>query len=376
MTLAFSTKRSAISLHCVFLERAQCLLASDVRSAVSPHRVSSGQPFIGIVQGDACGIGPELLPKLLRGLEDSERNRTLVISDQRVMAAGCAVSGLTISCKTLSDRAGIDPHCGQVQLLDVPCLDPARIVPGMVSADAGRAVLQTFGLAIDLAEAGTIDGICFMPFNKAAMHLAGIGVEDELTFAKNRLGVTSRASEFNVIDGMWNARVTSHVPLKDVAGKLTIDLIVEAIALADQTLKKAGYASPRIAVAALNPHAGDGGTIGKEEIDTIAPAVEKAKLQEIEVHGPFPSDTLYLKVRDGQYDCALSMYHDQGQIAIKLLGFDQGVSVLGGLPVPITTPAHGTAFDIVGTNTANVRAALNAFRMVAAMAQGRDHRHA
>ncbi|MBT4395224.1 MAG: 4-hydroxythreonine-4-phosphate dehydrogenase, partial [Acidiferrobacteraceae bacterium] len=223
--------------------------------------MSSGQPFIGIVQGDACGIGPELLPKLLRGLEDSERNRTLVISDQRVMAAGCAVSGLTISCKTLNGRADIDPHCGQVQLLDVPCLDPARIVPGTVSADAGRAVLQTFGLAIDLAEAGTIDGICFMPFNKAAMHLAGIGVEDELTFAKNRLGVTSRASEFNVIDGMWNARVTSHVPLKDVAGRLTIDLIVEAIALADQTLKKAGYASPRIAVAALNPHAGDGGTI-------------------------------------------------------------------------------------------------------------------
>jgi len=111
------------------------------------------------------------------------------------------------------------------------------------------------------------------------------------------------------------------------------------------------------------------------EIDIIAPAVEKAKLQNIEVDGPFPSDTLYLKVRDGQFDCAVSMYHDQGQIAIKLLGFDQGVSVLAGLPVPITTPAHGTAFDIVGTNSANVSAALNAFRMVAAMAQGRNHRH-
>ena len=338
--------------------------------------MSKGQPFIGIVQGDACGIGPELLPKLLQGLEENEKNRVLVISDRRVLAAGCAGSGLEIPCKALHERAAIDPHCGEIQLLDVPCLDPAGIVPGTVSADAGRAVLETFGLAIDLAKAGTVDGICFMPFNKAAMHLAGIGVEDELTWAKARLGVTSRASEFNVIDGMWNARVTSHVPLKDVAGRLTIELIVEAIVLADQTLKRAGYANPRIAVAALNPHAGDGGAIGKEEIDTIAPAVEKAALQEIEVHGPFPSDTLYLKVRDGQYDCALSMYHDQGQIAIKLLGFDQGVSVLGGLPVPITTPAHGTAFDIVGTNTANVRAARNAFRMVVAMAQGRAHRHA
>ena len=211
-----------------------------------------------------------------------------------------------------------------------------------------------------------------MPFNKAAMHLAGIGVADELTWAKKRLGVTGRASEFNVIDGMWNARVTSHIPLKDVAEKLNIDGIVDAIVLANQTLTRAGYDNPRIAVAALNPHAGDDGTIGTEEIEIIAPAVEKAKLQSIKVDGPFPSDTLYLKVRDGQFDCAVSMYHDQGQIAIKLLGFDQGVSVLAGLPVPIATPAHGTAFDIVGTNSANVNAALNAFRMVSAMAQGRN----
>jgi len=204
------------------------------------------------------------------------------------------------------------------------------------------------------------------------MHLAGIGVADELTWAKKRLGVTGRASEFNVIDGMWNARVTSHIPLKDVAEKLNIDGIVDAIVLANQTLTRAGYDNPRIAVAALNPHAGDGGAIGTEEIEIIAPAVEKAKLQSIKVDGPFPSDTLYLKVRDGQFDCAVSMYHDQGQIAIKLLGFDQGVSVLAGLPVPIATPAHGTAFDIVGTNSANVNAALNAFRMVSAMAQGRN----
>ena len=210
-----------------------------------------------------------------------------------------------------------------------------------------------------------------MPFNKAAMHLAGIGVADELTWAKKRLGVTGRASEFNVIDGMWNARVTSHIPLKNVAEKLNIDGIVDAIVLANQTLTRAGYDNPRIAVAALNPHAGDGGAIGTEEIEIIAPAFEKAKLQSIKVDGPFPSDTLYLKVRDGQFDCAVSMYHDQGQIAIKLLGFDQGVSVLAGLPVPIATPAHGTAFDIVGTNSANVNAALNAFRMVSAMAQ--DH---
>jgi 4-hydroxythreonine-4-phosphate dehydrogenase len=330
------------------------------------------QPFIGIVQGDACGIGPELMSKLLQKLTAAERNRALIISDERIMAAGNAVTGQETHCKRLNEPTEIDPECGQPQLLDIRCLDPANIVPGTVSVDAGRAVLKTFGLAIDLTQSGVIEGICFMPFNKAAMHLAGIGVADELTWAKKRLGVTGRASEFNVIDGMWNARVTSHIPLKDVAEKLNIDGIVDAIVLANQTLTRAGYDNPRIAVAALNPHAGDGGAIGTEEIEIIAPAVEKAKRQSIKVDGPFPSDTLYLKVRDGQFDCAVSMYHDQGQIAIKLLGFDQGVSVLAGLPVPIATPAHGTAFDIVGTNSANVNAALNAFRMVSAMAQGRN----
>ena len=140
------------------------------------------------------------------------------------------------SSDLLSEPTEIDRECGQPQLLDVRCLDPASIVPGTVSVDAGRAVLETFGLAIDLAQSGVIEGICFMPFNKAAMHLAGIGVADELTWAKERLGVSGRASEFNVISGMWNARVTSHIPLKDVAETLNIDVIVEAIVLANQTL--------------------------------------------------------------------------------------------------------------------------------------------
>ena len=130
-----------------------------------------------------------------------------------------------------------------------------------------------------------------------------------------------------------------------------------------------GFDEPRIAVAAINPHAGDGGQIGREEIEVIAPAVERARELKIRADGPFPSDTLYIKVRDKQYDCAVSMYHDQGQIAIKLLGFHMGVSVLGGLPIPITTPAHGTAFDIVGTNSARVEPSRRAFMMACDMAE-------
>jgi 4-hydroxythreonine-4-phosphate dehydrogenase len=216
--------------------------------------------------------------------------------------------------------------------------------------------------------AGTIDGICFMPLNKVALHLAGMGHNDELTWAKARLGYDGPSGEFNVVRGMWNARVTSHVPLKDVAGLLSVERIADAVTLADRTLKRAGFPRPRIAVAALNPHAGENGMIGREEIDIIQPAVARAQSMQIAAEGPFPSDTMFLKVRDGQFDCAVSMYHDQGQIAIKLLGFDEGVSVLGGLPVPVTTPAHGTAFDIVGKNVANLEPARLALHMIVEMA--------
>jgi len=332
------------------------------------------KPTIGLVQGDACGIGPELMAKLVASEDIRERARILILSDRRVFDAGVAVAGGNPEVREITAVDRADFSHDLPNLLHVPCLDPAEVIPGKVSKVAGAAVLETFGRALDLAKAGDLDGICFMPFNKEALHLAGMGFEDELRWAKNRLGYQGEASEFNVVRGMWNARVTSHVPLREVAGLLSVERIVAAIKLADRTLKEAGFARPRIAVAAINPHAGDGGAIGREEIEIIGPAVERAQALQIAAEGPFPSDTMYLKVRDGRYDCAVSMYHDQGQIAIKLLGFDMGVSVLGGLPVPVTTPAHGTAFDIVGQNAANTEPARRAFFTVAEMAENRGER--
>ena len=329
------------------------------------------KPIIGLVQGDACGIGPEILAKLL-GAEGVQGRADIVIySDRRIFEAGAKVAEVTPEVRVIADIAQADFTGGVPNLLDIPCLDPAAVTPGTVSKEAGAAVLETYGRALDDARAGLIHGVCFMPFNKQAMHIAGLGVEDELQWSKARLGYDGLASEFNVVRGMWNARVTSHVPLKDVSNLLSMERIVAAIALADRTLQEAGFERPWIAVAALNPHAGDGGAIGLEEIEVIGPAVEQAQAMGIAADGPFPSDTMYLKIRDGLYDCAVSMYHDQGQIAIKLLGFDMGVSVLGGLPVPVTTPAHGTAFDIVGKNAANVEPARRAFLMVAEMAGNR-----
>ena len=329
------------------------------------------KPMIALVQGDAAGVGPELMTRLL-DLEDvRERANILIVSDARVFRAGREVAGIGTPIREIAGVEDADHAGGVPNLLDVPAVDPAEVPRGKVSVAAGAAVLKWFGLALDLATAGRVDGICFMPFNKQAMLKAGLGAEDELQWARARLAYDGRASEFNVVDGMWNARVTSHVPLREVADRLTVGGIVEAIELADRTLRSAGIARPRIGVAALNPHAGEGGQMGTEEIDVIGPAVKHAQSRQMAVDGPFPSDTLYLRLREGSFDCAVSMYHDQGQIAIKLLGFDRGVTVLGGLPVPIATPAHGTAYDIAGTNTARLDPVHHAFLMVCSMVERR-----
>ncbi len=329
------------------------------------------KPCIALVQGDAAGIGPELMAKLIAS-GDVERNADAVVfSDRRVFDAGCAVAKVELDLPVVQSLDDVDRTRNAITLLDIPGVDPADVTPGLVSEQAGQAVLECYALALDACSTGVLDGLMFTPFNKQALHMAGMQTEDETQWAKAHTGHSGRASEFNVIDGMWNARVTSHVPLKDVAGLLSVDEIVDAVVLADRTLRESGFERPRIAVAALNPHAGDGGAIGREEIDIIAPAIEQARARQIVCDGPFPSDTLYIKVRDGRYDCAVSMYHDQGQIAIKLLGFHMGVSVHAGLPFPMATPAHGTAFDIVGRNVANIEPARRAFMMVATMAANR-----
>jgi 4-hydroxythreonine-4-phosphate dehydrogenase len=222
-------------------------------------------------------------------------------------------------------------------------------------------------VALDLARKGLIEAVCFTPFNKQALKLAGNPFEDELRFAAELLGWRRPVGEFNILGRLWNARVTSHVPLSQVASLLSVARIVDVLVLTDSTMRRAGFTNPRIAVAGLNPHAGDGGAFGREEIDVIAPAIAAARQQGIEASGPYPADTVYLKARDAMFEAVLSMYHDQGQIAMKLLGFSQGVTLLGGLPVPVTTPAQGTAYDIAGQGLARPDALREAFALAAAL---------
>ena len=225
--------------------------------------------------------------------------------------------------------------------------------------------------ALTLARDGRAEAVCFTPFNKKAMRLAHPSYDDEINFIRDALSHPGPASEFNVLDKLWNARVTSHIPLAKVAEQITQERILRSLALTDASMRGAGFARPRIGVAALNPHAGDGGNFGREEIDVIEPAVRAAMKRGLAVEGPFPSDTVFLRARNGQFDAVLTMYHDQGQIAMKMMGFDRGVTLIGGFPFPICTPAHGTAYEIAGKGVANLGASERALLLAAAMARVR-----
>ncbi len=327
----------------------------------------TGKPLIGLVQGDPAGIGPELMVKLLSAPEVLERANVVIIGDPSVIQRGEQVVGCEIPRTHVASFSRSDAVDG-VAHLDLTIDNIADVPAAEVSAAGGKSSLSGLETAFELSAGGLIDGICFMPFNKQSMHLGGNRFMDEIGFARDYFGIDTAASEFNIAHGMWNGRVTSHVPMKDVPSMLSEERICQSIELANNTLKLAGYERPRIVVAAYNPHAGDGGLMGREELDIIQPAVKRMQERQMAVTGPYPADTLWLKVRDGEYDVVVTMYHDQGQIAIKLLGFDQGVSLLAGLPVPVTTPAHGTAFDIVGKNIANLDPSRNAFMMCCDMA--------
>lgn len=329
----------------------------------------SDRPVIGLVQGDPAGIGPELMARLLAEEAVRERARLAVIGAPSVFARGEEIAGTAIPRRhvTALSREEIGE---EVLHLDLDIEGIGEVPLAEVSAAGGRSSLEGLGTAFGLAQEGVLDGICFTPFNKESMHLGGNPFMDEIGFARDFFGVDTAASEFNIAHGMWNGRVTSHVAMKDVPALLSEDRVAQSIELAHNTLRMAGYERPRIVVAAYNPHAGEGGLMGDEEDRFIRPAVKRMRERQMDVSGPFPADTLWLKVRDGAYDVVVTMYHDQGQIAIKLLGFDQGVSMLAGLPVIVTTPAHGTAFDIAGQNRANLDPTRNAFMMACDMAGG------
>ncbi|MGY4288690.1 4-hydroxythreonine-4-phosphate dehydrogenase [Bradyrhizobium sp. LM2.7] len=331
----------------------------------------TSKPLIALAMGDPAGISPELTAKLVALDDIRARGRLVVIGDRRVFDQGARVAGVRPELNTVELGADVRAAAGDALFIDLGHLDPAEVEQGTASIAGGRFALANYRHALELARDGHADAVCFTPFNKQAMRYARSDYDDEIAFSAEVVGLKTAASEFNVLGELWNARVTSHIPLKDVASKLSSERIQRALKLTDSCMRNAGFERPRIAVAGLNPHAGDGGNFGREEIDVIAPAVAAGQREGIAAEGPFPADTVFLRAKSGVFDAVLTMYHDQGQIAMKLMGFDRGVTMLGGFPFPICTPAHGTAYDIAGQGIASTGASRAAVLLAAEMAARR-----
>lgn len=327
----------------------------------------SEKPILGILLGDAAGVGSEIIAKLAASGFYGGYCRPVVIGDARVFERGRRVCGLEIPVQVIDSIEDADWSQG-TPLLDQKDVDPDKVPFAQISVDSGRACLNMLKTAIGLYQDEKIDGFCFAPLNKQAMIQAGCPFESEHHYMAHLFGHTEPFGEINVVGDLWTTRTTSHIPISKVSESLTVETILRAVRLANASLKNSGIGKPRLALAALNPHCGEGGKCGREEIDVIAPAIEKAKEMGIDVYGPFPSDILFIKAFKGEFDGVVTMYHDQGQIALKLKGFDQGITIAGGLPAPIVTCAHGTAYDIAGKGIVRTSAFENAVKMAAKMA--------
>ena len=328
-------------------------------------------PTIGLMLGDMTGIGPEISAKLLASGAMKSVARVVVIGDARVLELGCKDAGVSLDWKTYPDVDAIDWSRDEVALIDLGNIDPSRIKRGEVSAESGRLTGETLKHMIDLALAKKLDAICFASLNKAALHRGGWKYHDEHQMFAALTQHSGFFGEMNVIKEFSTFRVTSHVALRVAIDMITPERITAAIGLADATLRATGIRQPRIAVAALNPHGGESSLFGDEEIRIIKPTIDKVRATGVNCSGPVPSDAIFLKALKGEYDGVVMMYHDQGQIATKLLGFNQGVTVTAGLKTVFTTPAHGTAFDIVGQGNANPGALEQALRIAAKLAAAR-----
>jgi 4-hydroxy-L-threonine phosphate dehydrogenase PdxA len=341
-------------------------------NALGPRlRGGDEKPVLGLMLGDMTGIGPEISARLLASGQLRDVARIAVIGDARVFELGCREAGVAPAWRRYASVPAIDWSCDEIPVVDLGNTEPATLPRRQNSPESGRLVGETLLKMTELAQQGLIEGITFAPLSKAALHQGGWKYPDEhqMFAAWNRH--EGFFGEMNVIEQFSTFRVTSHVALRQALEMVTPERIAAAVRLADRSLREAGHAQPRIGVAALNPHCGEGGLFGDEEIRIIAPAVRRLADEGIAVTGPISSDAIFLKALKGEYHGVVMMYHDQGQIATKLLGFHKGVTVTAGLRTVYTTPAHGTAFDITGQGKAETGALEQALRIAARMALAR-----
>lgn len=317
-------------------------------------------PKIGITMGDPAGVGPEIVIKALSGGEGKRDYIPLIIGDYELLSkcANKLRSGIKLTSVETPDQPVDD---GSIAVLSLTSL--GDVEPGLISKDAGHASGIYIEKGASLAMDGFIDGIVTAPINKESFNLGGFSYPGHTEFLAH-LTSTANYAMMLMGDSLKVILLTIHCPLMEVAGRLSISDTLRIIRLSNESLKKYfGIAEPRLALASLNPHAGEAGLFGREEEDILIPASDKAIKEGIDVTHPLPSDTLFFSAVRGAYDAVICPYHDQGLIPLKLLHFEDGVNVTLGLPIVRTSPDHGTAYDIAGKGIASsesIEAAINA----------------
>lgn len=343
------------------------------------------RPILALTMGDVAGIGPEVIVRALADPRPREWCRPVVIGHPAVLQRAAELVGVPIRVIRIDALAAADA----VSRSDaVACWNPAGdaaadVPPGVLDPRAGQAAYEYLQAAVQAALAGEIDAITTAPLNKAALYQAGFHYPGHTEILAEACGVDDFAMMLYLPagpivrspQGLGVAHVTLHMSIRSVPDLLSTSAVRETIGLIAGFMSQMGCLRPRIAVCALNPHAGEDGLFGDEERRLIAPAVEQAAESGIDVIGPLPADTLFARAVNGEFDGVTAMYHDQGHIAFKLIGFNQAVNVTLGLPIVRTSPSHGTAFDIAWTGRARADGMLAAIEVAAQLARetkGRD----
>ncbi|MER7001065.1 4-hydroxythreonine-4-phosphate dehydrogenase PdxA [Streptomyces sp. NPDC000410] len=311
---------------------------------------------IAITMGDPTGIGPEIILKLVTDKRCDVP--VLVVGDCGVLRRAAAATGLDVPIRTIALIEDFVPAPGLVQVLSETTL-PDDLPWGRIDGRAGRAAYQYVAKGVELALANRIAALVTAPINKAALRLAGVPHPGHTEILADLSG-TREYAMMMANDVLRVVLVTIHQSLRDALDGITMDAQQRTLRLTCEALRRAGIAEPRIAVAGLNPHAGEEGLMGREELDIIAPAVRSARAEGIDASGPWPADTVFLRARKGEFDAVVAQYHDQGLIPVKYLGWENGVNITIGLPFVRTSVDHGTAFDIAGRGVADHTSLLTA----------------
>ena len=328
-------------------------------------------PFGASTMGDPAGIGPELIARCLADPPLYACCRPLVVADPAVMRWAVQVAEVDLTVRPARDVMAADLAAPGVMAVLVPeDLALGEVEVGVMAAEYGEAGACCYRAALKLAMAGQVQGVASAPLNKEALHAAGYGFPDELAYAAHLTG-SEDTFILGVARGVWTVSVAEHVRFRAIADLVTKKRVLQRIEQMDHVLRQSGVTQPRIAVAALNVHGGEGGVFGDEEMAEIGPAIQEAQARGIHARGPIPADAVFARAFGGDFDAVVCMYHDQANIARKLQPRSEGATVFWGLPVPAATTAHGTAFDIAGKGLADPGSLTVAIRYAAALALGK-----